>query len=108
MRTRSDILEDLINLNIRPAVLTEELAMYEWDSPSPIILIDIEVVSNVVSRYVKDEINYSDLEEWANAIECRDDIGFESTRLQEFISEIANTPINGLKTKAELLIFIQH
>lgn len=46
------------------------------------------------------------MEEWANAIEFRDDIDFENEEIKEFVFELANPEINGVITIERLLEII--
>jgi hypothetical protein len=58
---------------------------------------------SIVQRFLDGVLSTDDLENWANAIESRDDIGFENNELSEFIFDLANPVINGEITK-ELVI----
>lgn len=48
------------------------------------------------------EISIKELNEWANVIEMRDDIGFEDEEVKQLIFELANPEINEELTFARL------
>ena len=90
MRTRKEILTDLILYRKELGTLQEELSIYAWDSNTPIVIITITEVKEVFNNYLNDNISNEELEDWANAIEMRDDIGFGSENIKEIIFNIAN------------------
>jgi hypothetical protein len=57
---------------------------------------------NVLKKCRDGLISYEDLENWADAIELRDDIGFEADEMLEIIFELANPDINGQLSKERL------
>lgn len=95
MRTRKEILIDLARNKIETSSLTEELSHYTWDSDKPLYTINSEDICRVLETYSQNIIEDKILETWANAIECREDLGFESEELQEIINEIANPVLFG-------------
>jgi hypothetical protein len=102
MRRREDILKDLINLKGNLTDIKIELAQYSWDSETPVLVINKKDFINVLQRYIDGSLTSLEIENWANAIECRDDMDFEDDELQEIIFELANPDINGEITE-ELL-----
>ena len=99
MRNRADILIDLVNLKSNLAELQKELSQYSWDIETPILIINSKDFTNVLQRCIEDKLTFLEVEKWANAIECRDDLGFEDNNVQEIIFELANPDINGEITK---------
>lgn len=102
MRSRKDILKDLLLLQGSIEVLEKELSQYPWDIEKPLLKINVEDFSTVLKRSLNNEIDFETLSNWANAIECRDDIEFENEEMQEIIFELANPEINGEITKKRL------
>jgi len=49
----------------------------------------------MLEAFTNSEIEPQHLEKWANAIECRDDVGFASEALKEVIHELANPLLYG-------------
>lgn len=102
MRSRKDILNDLINLNGELNVLHKEISQYEWDIDEPLLIISKKALSSILKKSLEKKISKTDLENWANAIECRDDIDFEEEYMQEIIFELANPTLNDALTDDRL------
>lgn len=102
MRNRKDILTDLFFFKVNLSELKIELSQYSWDIEERILIISKQDFSNVLKRGIENEIAFEDIVSWANAIECRDDIGFEVEEIQEVVFELANPEINGEITKERL------
>ena len=102
MRNRKDILIDLVFLKANLSELQNELAQYSWDIEEPILVISKQDFTNVLQRCIECEITFDDLTNWANAIECRDDLDFESEEMQEIVFELSSPEINGEITKERL------
>jgi len=98
---RSELLEKLVNFEDDIYIITKELKKIAWDSDKPLVYIDQKIINKVINLYLNDQISHNELVEWANAIECREDIGFEETeeKFSELIFEIANQEINPPFTK---------
>ncbi|MFA6246440.1 MAG: hypothetical protein WC615_05830 [Mucilaginibacter sp.] len=103
MRTRTDILNDLIRFQTQLDRVQNELSQYTWDVEAPLVIMRKSDFVSIVQRFLDGVLSTDDLENWANAIESRDDIGFENNELSEFIFDLANPVINGEITK-ELVI----
>ena len=102
MRSREDVLADLVNLSSELLGLQRELSKYPWDTENSLLIIKKTDFSKILLRSIEGEITFKDLEDWANMIECRDDLGFETFEIQEFIFELSNPEINGIITKQRL------
>lgn len=102
MRSRKEILRDLVLLQGSIEVLQKELAQYSWDIEKPVLKINVEDFSNILKKSINNEIDFETLTNWANALECRDDLEFENEEMQEVIFELANPEINGEITKERL------
>jgi len=102
MRNRKDILTDLICFNGNLTELQSELSQYSWDVEEPTLIISKADFSTVIKKCVDEKIIFDELENWANAIECRDDLDFEVEEMQEIIFELASPEINGEITKQRL------
>lgn len=102
MRTRKEILEDIVSMNGDLCCLENEISSFPWDSEEELIEINSLILSTTIKEYLKDKIELGTLTKWANVIECRDDIGFENEYHQEIIFELANPEINGEITKDSL------
>ena len=102
MRSRAEILKDLVLLQGNIEILEKELSNYPWDIEMPLLTISIEDFTYVLKRSLNDEVDFETLTSWANAIECRDDLEFKNEEVQEVVFELANPEINGDITKERL------
>lgn len=76
---------------IRPA-----LSELPWDSSHDLVVLSREAVVSVLQRFTVGDISRGEVEDWANCIECREDIGFEQgweDKLKKLIFELANPRI---------------
>jgi len=89
-----------------PHVLSD-LAVYGWDSDGPLAELKSSHIRSALHRYLQAELSAAQVEEWANAIECREDIAYEpSSLVGETIFELANpelTPPLNQERARELL-----
>ena len=90
MRTREAILKDLVCFNDNIAKLQLELSNYPWDVDNPIFTITSANVFYLLSKFENENTNFDIIEDWANAIECREDLDFENEKLKALINELAN------------------
>lgn len=102
MRSRADILNDLVSFNKSLPSLKNELSKYSWDVEEPYLVITKPQFLKVLKKCLEQQITLQDLENWSNLIECRDDLDFENEELQEIIFEFASPEINGEITKERL------
>ncbi len=73
--------------------LVAELKKYPWDADKEIVTLTRLHLTSVVDRYLLGELTELDLDLWSNAIESREDIGFENGYeevLREAIHQLAN------------------
>jgi hypothetical protein len=74
---RQAILSSLIRFNAPVADLKAALATLSWDA-DPVITLTRQDIAAVLERFASREINAATVEEWANPVECREDIDFEA------------------------------
>lgn len=70
-----------------------ELESFEWDSEQELATLNVVDMARMLEGYLSSFVSQSEIEEWANLIEGRDDIGFEKENelvLREVLFEIAN------------------
>ena len=90
-----DILLNLINFTKDISAIKSDLAKIGFNSESELVTITKNTIANILNSVIDKEISYDLLEEWANLIECREDIGYEDEILQEIIFELANPCLYG-------------
>jgi hypothetical protein len=94
---RKKILNALIAYEHDPKTLAQQLSLFEWDSEEELALLEISDIQTVLDLYLKDKITDTDIEFWAETIECREDIAYESGREDLIINtifDLANPDIN--------------
>lgn len=87
MNTRLQLLEELLAIRRPVQHIATELSKYAWDSVS-LIELTPEHVIQALQRYLKDDLRAEDIEIWANAIEGRDDIRFQTSSAESLRSAI--------------------
>jgi len=110
---RKLLLEKLIKFEKPVQQTLAELQKFGWDSPTELVQIKPAHIENCLDEYLQGKLNAAEVEEWANALECREDIGFIPTNedlVREIIFQLANPLLNKAITpelakslKAELL-----
>lgn len=95
MKNRSELLEDLIYMRLPINEVLAELSYYSWDSDEIYIVVVRDNVINILESVLHNKISLQDLEDWANAIESREDLNFESIEIENIIEELANPVLYG-------------
>src|SRR5690606_18190853 len=72
---RKEILLRLLKFESPLDLIQVELSRYPWDSDKEYVRVNNEVMKVTLDKFLANEINAEQLEEWANLIECREDIG---------------------------------
>lgn len=97
---RIEALRGLIELQESIPVSISRLRQFPWDSDGALVVLTGNDLARTLDRYLRGELSNTDLEEWANALEGRDDIEYEPSaddNLRRIIFELANpllaTPI---------------
>jgi len=107
--TRINLLQSLIQIEQPLNKVLHDLNEMEWDSNQELVILKREQVATVLQRYLNGHLHSTEVEDWANAIECREDIGYEEgyeDLLRNIIYEIANPLLNrslSSKTVSEFL-----
>jgi hypothetical protein len=95
---RYDALRDLIAAREPIEQTLGHLRTFPWDSERVLVVLDRSGVAGVLRRYLRAELSAEQCVAWADAIEARDDIGFEPDwveLLKQFIFELANPELAG-------------
>ncbi|MEP6696065.1 MAG: hypothetical protein ABJA34_04200 [Pseudonocardiales bacterium] len=90
---RRHALTDLLDLRLPVGAAVDAVRSIPWDSEVELVSLDRASVLALLQRYLQDELTDADVEQWANAIEGRDDIGLEAgyeEPLRTFVYEAAN------------------
>jgi hypothetical protein len=95
---RRELLVSLIQRREPVASVVKRLATLGWDSPTDLAVLRSEDVVAALRKFLSGEMPAAELEEWANAIESREDVGFElgcEAVLKELIFRLANPVLEG-------------
>jgi hypothetical protein len=93
MNTHHQLLNSLLKLD-RP--LTEILAPLNalgWDNPQTFVTLKPQHITQILQSYLNHQITELEVENWANAIESREDIATENELLEQIIFDLANPPL---------------
>ena len=72
-------------------VAASDLSQLAWDSDAPQVQLEATHIVNALSKFVAGEASVDQIEAWANAIECRDDIAYSpQSPVGVVLHELAN------------------
>ncbi len=103
MENRKETLEKLITLGDSLETITGDLETHRWDSENALVTLNRGHLEAILKRYIAGEISESEVEDWANTIEAREDIGFETEQediINSTIFELANPLLTSELTHA--------
>jgi hypothetical protein len=112
-RDRAQLLRALIAYQFPIESVLVELRGLGWDAAEPLVLLTREDVVRILDRYLAGESGAAEVTEWANLLECREDIAFsggEEDVLSDAVFRLANpdltdevTPELGQTIRRELV-----
>lgn len=95
MKARYELVRELIEHGRPPKEVLDDLQHYRWDCEQPLMLVTASDVSRVLGQFLDDQLGYIDVELWADAIEVREDLNFESELVREVVFALANPALEG-------------
>jgi len=91
MDRRESLLYELLSFKRPIPDIARDLAAYGWDAHNPLVVLDAIHISSLLSRFTAGELSSAQVEDWANCIECRDDIEYDpSSAMGLALHELAN------------------
>lgn len=102
MDERIDILKHLLEFTKPIDEIKTKLSVLGWDSKEELVRLMPAHAISVLQQFEVGNLTARDIQEWANIIEGRDDIGFESRKedlLKSLIFELANPELTNQLTK---------
>ncbi|WP_204101874.1 MULTISPECIES: hypothetical protein [Spirulina sp. CCY15215] len=90
---RSQLLESLLACDRNLENILLALNKLGWDSEESIAVLNRQHIISILNRYLNTELSCLAVENWANAVECREDISYEEnfeTIIDRVIQELAN------------------
>lgn len=98
MSKRMDTLKSLVSLTKSLDEISSNLAMFDWDYEGEPLVVTPPQVIEVLQLYISGGMGADALEQWANILECREDIAFEKNgegELENVIYCLANPELEG-------------
>lgn len=94
--SRVELVEQLIGLTRPLRDIGKELSKYPFDSDIELAVLQRSHVVGILQRYLTGTLSEKDVEDWAESVEIRDDIGFEDSEVvSDAIFFLANCYLNG-------------
>ncbi|MEM7050379.1 MAG: hypothetical protein AAF604_12005 [Acidobacteriota bacterium] len=92
---RKSVLEDLLALRRPLAAVEAKLRRFDWDCKEPLVSLGSVAVESVLTSFVTGNLTPNEVENWANAIESRDDIDTPDQKALEILHSLANPALEG-------------
>lgn len=92
------ILKNLVTLSKPINELSDDLSRLDWDYEGKPFVITSSHIRSILGRFLEGKINEKEIEDWANLLECREDIEYKKenqVQLEEIIYTLANPIIEG-------------
>lgn len=87
MNTRIELLNSLLEFNKSLSKILPALNSFSWDSEQTLVILQRQHLANILQRYLNGKLSAADVENWANAIECREDI-VEQGEFEEILDRV--------------------
>ncbi len=110
---RLGVLERLVECSAPLDDSARALRQFEWDYDGPTFVVTRLHLVGIAEKYLKGDLWANNVELWANLLEGRDDISFESgyeKELSTFVYELANPLLVGSldhRRAAEIIDLLQ-
>lgn len=95
--SREELLRELISYRLPIEKTLENLSYYGWDCELPLVTMTQSDVANILQRYLSGGITGHQLTDWADLVECREDIEYPSQDeklIASIIFRLANPNLN--------------
>lgn len=103
---KTSILLDLVYFKNNIDTLKNMLSQIGFDSETELVYMSRDDIVEILQRSLDKKISFLELEEWANLIECREDIGFDDEKTQEMIFKLANPYLYGKLDEKQVLSYL--
>jgi hypothetical protein len=74
----AQLLRALIGYELPVEPVLAALRSFGWDAPEPVVLLTREDIVRILDRYLAGKLTTEQVTDWADLVECREDIGFPS------------------------------
>jgi hypothetical protein len=101
-KPRVALLRRLIEYRLPVEVTIAALSEYGWDCEAPLVKLQAIDIESVLLRYLAGELSSKQVTDWADLIECREDIdsGKSESVLSSAVFRLANPDLNAEVTQA--------
>jgi hypothetical protein len=102
---RAEALKQIVTFGADKEAAYSELVKFGYDSEIEYFVVYKHILETVLLMYLSDKITDDELEEWANFIECRDDLDYEV--IEGYIYKLANPYLVGDINKEQITKMVQ-
>lgn len=106
MNSRLELLAEIFDFPESFSELWKQLWRFPWDYSWGKALLTKDAIISALTKGAEKNL-YRELEDWANIIECREDVRYETPKVEQSIFELANPvlywEINNQKVQELLL-----
>ena len=95
---RFDVLRELVAFSKPVGVLSSSLSKFDWDYEGEPLVVTASQIQGVLKFFLAGEYTAKDMEDWANLIECREDLEFEEHHheaIENVVHCLANPALQG-------------
>ena len=103
---KTSILLELVHFKNSIDTLKNMLSEIDFDSETELVSMSRDDIVKILQRSLDKKISFLELEEWANLIECREDIGFKDEKTQEMIFKLANPYLYGKLDEKQIIVYL--
>lgn len=108
---RTDALKALVEVHLPVSEAIAHMSQFAWDSEEYLVVLTPEHLERALSLFTEGSLSASDIEAWANALECRDDLALSEPVVSKVLFELANptlTHLLSVERVAHLLSTLKH
>ncbi|WP_024929975.1 hypothetical protein [Methylophilus sp. OH31] len=87
---RVEALKALVEAELPIAQGIARMSQFAWDSEEYLAVLTPENLGRVLTLFSEGSITELDVEDWANALECRDDLALSEPAVSKVLYELAN------------------
>ncbi len=88
--SRIAALKALVTMSVPVTEGIANLAEFAWDCELDLIVITPEDIGRIFALLRRGAVSTSDVEAWANALECREDVGYVNLAIKDLLHVLAN------------------
>ena len=97
-RNRVQLLRALIAYELPIEPVLADLRGFGWDAPHALVVLTRDDIVRILDRYLAGELGAAEVTDWAELLECREDIAFpgdDEDFLSDALFRLANPNLRG-------------